>query len=203
MLLHKLIPRDMEALQAREVHYEIDLSPLIHPEGRPHLVRPGDSNSQGCGWWCQPMKKYPHVPNTAQIIRVFVGETKEHHNMLFNQRVTETTCVLNLPWKDGKREYIGIVSPGHIVSIYFCFGSGNIRDWRTFFFRDMVVDDITENSRLCKVHFVTPEVFKSKQQLKREHNDTCRAVERLKKARMEERKMKTRLSAELKRLRQE
>ena len=149
------------------------------------------------------MKKYPHVPNIAKIIRVFVGENKEHHNGLFDQQVTETTCVLNLPWKDGKHEYIGIVPPGHIVSIYFCFGSGNIRNWRTFFFRDMIVDDFTGNSRVCKVHFVTPELYKSKQQLKREYDDICCTVERVKKARMEEGKMKTRLSEELKRLRQE
>lgn len=183
MLLHQLTLGDMQELKAREINYDTELKPLMHSRVKP-LVRLADpKTNHGGGWFCQPMKHCPTAPKTVKIIRVFVGDSKVRHDNEWDQKVTKTTCDLNLPWKDGIDEYKGAAQLGQSVSIYFCFGASNPLDWRNFYFGDMKIQAITDHEKVCKVHFVTPAQYVDVQGLKRRNNDLKCTNERLKRAR--------------------
>jgi hypothetical protein len=186
MLLHQLTLGDMQELKAREINYDTELKPLMHSIVKP-LVRLADpKTNHGGGWFCQPMKHCPTAPKTVKIIRVFVGDSKARHDNEWDQKVTNTTCDLNLPWKDGIDEYKGAAQLGQSVSIYFCFGASNPLDWRNFYFGDMKIQAITDHEKVCKVHFVTRAQYVDVQGLKRRNNDLECTNERLKRARKSE-----------------
>jgi hypothetical protein len=197
MMLHQLTLGDMQELNAREIDYDTDLKHLMHSRVKP-LVRLADpKTNHGGGWFCQPMKHCPTAPKTVKIIRVFVGDSKVRHDNEWDQKVTNTTCDLNLPWKDGIDEYKGAAQLGQSVSIYFCFGASNPRDWRNFYFGDMKIQAITDHEKVCKVHFVTPDQYVDVQGLKRRNNHLECTNERLKRARKSETKFLRNRSASM------
>ena len=178
MLLHQLNLGDLQELKAREINYYTELHSRVKP-----LVRLADPKTKrGGGWFGEPMKHCPTTPRNVKIIRVFAGDSKVRYDDEWDQKVTNTTCDLNLPWKDGKDEYKGTEHLGQTVSIYFCFGASNPQNWRTFYFGDMKIQAITDYENVCKVHFVTPAQYIDVHELKRRKIDLECTTERLKRA---------------------
>ena len=186
MLLHQLTLGDLQELKAREINYDTDLKPLIYSNNKP-LVRLADPDTKrGGGWFGEPMKHNPKTPKNVKIIRVFVGDNKVRHDDEWDQKVTNTTLELNLPWKDGKYEYKGTAHVGQSVSIYFCIGASIRQNWRNFYFGDMKIQAIADHEKVCKVHFVVPSQYSDVHVLKRQNNYLECTNERLKRARKSE-----------------
>lgn len=176
MMLHELNVSDMQTLKAEEVDYWNDMHPFMSTKKRLVCV------NSGGGWYCKPMKQYPNAPGIVKLIRVFVGINKARYDSEWDQQVTETTCVLNLPWKDGLDEYRSMAPVGEKVSIYFCFANGHFRDWKNFYYGDMVIDFVEETRSVFKVHFVKSDYYVDKQQLKRENDELRNRCDNLRRA---------------------